>query len=276
MTYFSVSRRALTLFILLLAGCGALSAQASEAHLRLGGTGAAIGVMTRLAEAFAADNPGISAEVLPSLGSGGGIRALADGAIDVAVSARALKPAEAENPLVAAPLSRSPFVVVTSNPEPQELAAGDLAALYANPAARWADGSPVRIILRPKSDSDSAFLMRHFDGMEAALGQARLRPEVPVAATDQENVGLAGKIAGSLTTASLTQIVSENAPLHVVPLDGVAPTLENLESERYPFYKELTIVHRQDSDATVRSFMAFVESERGRQILRDAGNLPLR
>ena len=60
-----------------------VTAQAAETRLRIGGTGAALGVMSRLAAAFAEQEPGVAVEVLPSLGSSGGIRALGEGAIDI-------------------------------------------------------------------------------------------------------------------------------------------------------------------------------------------------
>jgi len=90
------------------------TAGAAEALLRIGGTGAAVAVMTRLGAAFAAYQPDLAVEVLPSLGSSGGIRALAGGAIDIAVSARALKPEEEAQGLQAVALLRTPFVFVTS------------------------------------------------------------------------------------------------------------------------------------------------------------------
>ncbi len=243
--------------------------------LRIGGTGAALGLMTRLAEAYRQTTPEVAIEVLPSLGSRGSIRALGDNAIDIAVSARPLEPAEAAGALVAAPLSRTPFVMVTSRRAVTSLASGDLARLYHDPAARWPDGMPLRLVLRPDSDSDSAFLRRHFAGMEAALAEAHARPEVPVAQTDQENIELAVAMEGSLTSATLTQIISEEAPVVTIPIDGVDPSLESLENGRYPYYKELIIVRRRDAAGAVSAFMAYIASEQGRRVLRENGNLPL-
>ncbi|NIA71877.1 solute-binding protein [Pelagibius litoralis] len=273
---FSILRTSLALAALLSAGFAVPPAEAAGGPVRIGGTGSSIGQMTRMAEAFVEQHPDIAVEVLPSLGSSGGIRALVDGVIDIAVAARPLKPDEAAQRLEAAPLSRTPIVMVSSYPQSQSIAADDLARIYANPGTRWPDGTPLRIILRPKSDSDSAFLRERFEGMEAALKEARSRPEVPVATTDQENIALASQVAGSLTIASLAQVISEQASVTIMPFDGMTPSLETLESGRYPFYKEMTIITREDSSEAVGSFIAFIGSERGRQVLRDTGSLPLR
>lgn len=264
-----------SLAVMFFSCAGAAAGPASERAVRIGGTGAALGLMTRLAAAYTAQAPGAAIEVLPSLGSSGGIRALGEGVIEIAVSARALRQEEAASGLRAVPLSRTPFVLVTSHPEPPGIAGSDLASLYAEPAAAWPDGTPLRIILRPASDSDSMLLERHFSGMRAALAKARQRVELPVAQTDQENVTLARELEGSLTTATLTQVITEDLPLAPLSIDGAAPSLENLQSGRYPYYKDLILVRRAESRAAVDGFLAFIESPRGRRVLRDAGNLPL-
>lgn len=76
---------ALWLFVLLVADLsgGFGSASAAETSLRFGGTGGSLGPMRQLSEAFMKVNPDVAIEVLPSLGSGGGIKAVLAGAIDL-------------------------------------------------------------------------------------------------------------------------------------------------------------------------------------------------
>lgn len=79
----------------------------------------------------------------------------------------------------------------------------EVAALFADPDARWSDGVPLRIVLRSRDDSDNVALTDNFPDMAAALQAARRRPDVPAAATDQDNAELAQKINGSLAVISL-------------------------------------------------------------------------
>ena len=65
-----------------------ISSLLAEESLRIGGTGAALGTINLLANAYSEINPDTSVEVLPSLGSGGGIKALIGGRIDIALSTR--------------------------------------------------------------------------------------------------------------------------------------------------------------------------------------------
>ena len=63
---------------------------ANAQTLRVGGTGAAAGMMKTLGEAFSAATPGVRLDIVPSLGSSGGIAAVRDGALDLAVPSREL------------------------------------------------------------------------------------------------------------------------------------------------------------------------------------------
>ena len=84
----------------------------AQARLRITGTGSGTGGMQLLVQAFVRANPGVQAEVLPALGSSGGIRALIDGKIEVAVSNRAPNDKErAMAPLQTFTYARTPLVI---------------------------------------------------------------------------------------------------------------------------------------------------------------------
>ena len=91
---------------------GAASAQV----VRLGGTGAALGSMALLAKAYQQREPGFQFEIVPNLGSAGGVRALNAGAIHLAVIGRALKPQEAATGLQVLPYGQTAFVLVSNKP----------------------------------------------------------------------------------------------------------------------------------------------------------------
>jgi len=61
------------------------------ADLLIGGTGAALGTIQAIAKAYQKENSVSTIKVLPSLGSGGGIRALSNNKIDIAIIGRPMK-----------------------------------------------------------------------------------------------------------------------------------------------------------------------------------------
>jgi phosphate transport system substrate-binding protein len=241
--------------------------------LRAGGTGAAMGLMQQLAAGFAAVSE-TPLQFIPSLGSSGAIRAVAEGVIDMAVSSRPLKPEERAQGLTELAFARTPFVLATSHPSPNGLRSADIAAIFKADRPTWADGSPIKIILRPKSESDTALMGELFPGLAAVLEAARKRGDVPVAATDQDNADLAERLPGSVTGAALTQLMTERRNLRAVALDGVEPTLADFESGRYRFGKTLYLVTRARNNPNVERFMSFLQSPPARRLLREAGTVP--
>src|SRR5450755_2664103 len=176
--------------VLLLAGSLQAGNAAAADTLRVGGTGTATGMLQQVGAEFIAAT-GVKVEVIASLGSTGAIRALSDGWLDIAVPARPLKPDEAAAGLRQVAAVRTAYVIATSNSSPNGLKSADLAGIFAAEKPVWADGTPIRIILRPRSDSDTALIGELFAGMGEALEAARRRAELPTAATDQDNAEMA-------------------------------------------------------------------------------------
>ena len=255
-------------------GCALVAGpSAAQDTLRVGGTGSAVGMLQEVGAEFTAAT-GVKVEVVPSLGSNGAIRALADGWLDIAVPAQPLKPDEAAVGLRQVEVRRTAYVMATSHYKPNGLKSADLAGIFAAEKPTWADGTPIRIILRPRCDTDTALLAELFPGMGAAIETARRRAEVPTAATDQDNVALADRTEGSLVGTTMSQIKTEHRNLHVVPLDGVAPTLANFESGAYRFAKKLYIIVSRNSAPVAQRFVHFLRSPQGVKALRETETLP--
>lgn len=265
MRAFGISAAALGMLAALLS-----PASAAAETLKIGGTGAVTEGLRQLAPAFEAET-GIRLEVIPSLGTGGANAAVADGVIGISVAGRDLKPSEISRGLIVAGAFRTPFGLVTSRPGPDSIASRDVAGLYRDPAPVWPDGSPVLIVLRPVEESDNQVLGRLFPGMAEAIDQARLRPDLTVAATDQDNADLAETTDGSLVGATLLQIASEKRDLRFVAIDGVAPSLRTYLDGTYPYDKTLYLVVASDISPEAAAFLAFVASPAAAAVLREAG-----
>jgi phosphate transport system substrate-binding protein len=246
---------------------------ASADVLRIGGTGSATEMLKYVGAAFTAAS-GIPIEVIIGLGSSGGIRATADGVLNFSVSGRPLKPDEIATGLTQIATTRTPYVLVTSRPNAQGLKSAEIAEIFKSGRATWADSTPIRILLRPRSESDTALMGELFPGLAAAIEAARLRTDVPLAATDQDNAELAERVEGSLTGTTFTQFKMEKRRLHLIEIDGVKPTLENFENGTYRYGKILYFVCPTNENAMVARFIAFLQSPQGQSALRETGNLP--
>jgi phosphate transport system substrate-binding protein len=263
--------------IIAVAVVAALAASGVGAHaetLRVAGTGSALETLQRLGAAFTRIEPDTRLEVIGGLGSSGGIKAVASGAIDFSVSGRPLGPSD-EQTLKAFVVARTPMGLASSHAAPGNIRSVDVKDLFGSATVVWPDGSSVRPILRPRSDSDSVVLGRLFPDITAVLEQLRLLPEIPVAATDQDNARLAEALPGSLTMISLVQMQTEKLKLRFLTIDGVAPTLEDFESGKYPYGKDIYVVFPSRASPARDRFFAFIASPAGREVLRASGSLPV-
>jgi phosphate transport system substrate-binding protein len=237
--------------------------------IKLGGTGAATEFLRRLGSAFTAQT-GIATEVVPGIGSSGALRAAGDGAIDIVAAGRPLTPAETAKGLAVAFSLRTPFAFVTSHPAPQGLSLAEIGRAYAAPNMAWASGEPMRVILRPKLEGDTILMETLFPSLKTAIETARRRPDIPVAATDQDNADLVERTPGSISGMTYLQAVMEKRNLRMITLDGVEPTLENFERGAYPYGKSIDFVISAQPKPEVDRFLAFVRSPGGQELYRRA------
>ncbi len=253
-----------------------LMAGENAVTIRIGGTGCALGGIRAVAQAFEKRNPGIKIKVLPSLGSGGGIRALFSGALDIALSARQLTEAERSQGAEATEYARTPFVFATSDrTETGAVSLHQVAAIYRGDKQRWPDGTPIRLVLRPETDADMQFLRTLSPAMEKAVSHALLQNGMIMASTDQDNADLLGSIRGAFGACTTAQIESEKRRLRPLTLDGVSPSLTNLANGTYPYSKIFFAVVWHANPAT-RSFLRYLQSSEGSTILRRTGHLTAR
>lgn len=264
------TRTALSTAAVLAALCAA-GAQAEE--IKIGGTGAALGTMGVLADAYAKRQPDTRFTILPSMGSGGGIKAVLAGAIHISVSARPLNDTEKQAGGVEVEYGRTPFVFATAAANKASgLTTHNLVDIYAGKLETWPDGSKVRLVLRPVGDSDSETIKNISPAMRNAKTAAEQRKGMLFAVTDQETADNLEKIPGSLGPTTLALVLSEKRSLKVLALDGVAPSAKSIADGSYPLSKQMFIVTGAAPSPAVRSFVAFVRSPAGRDILVQTGH----
>lgn len=256
---------------------GLLLPVAHAAPLRIGGTGSGSVLMQRLAQEFQGAQPAAEIEVvMPPLSSGGGVRALAAGRLDIAVVGRPLKADEAalENVGQTIEYVRTPLALASSSAKAPNLSRRELADIYAGRTTRWRDGSPIRLILRSREESDTAVLRRLSPEMSAAIDASFERAGMPVADNDIDTMDLLVKTPGSLGPVTLGLARLDDRPLSLIALDGVEPDPKNLASGRYPLLKPLYLIIGANPSPEARRFLAFIHGEKVKRVLLDAGFQP--
>jgi phosphate transport system substrate-binding protein len=166
---------------------------------------------------------------------------------------------------------RTPIGLVTSRREPENFKSGEIAALLASDRPLWPDGTPMIIILRPADETDYTVLSEHFRGFAGTLTHLRTRRDISIAATDQDNADMAEKLKGSLTSATLTQMLGEKRNLKFVNIDGVPASLENYLNGSYRYGKPLYLVVPRDISPEAKAFISFLATPTGEALLKKGG-----
>ncbi len=256
------------------AACGAGRAGATE-RLRITGTGSGTGGLRLAAQAFMARNPGTIVDVLPAVGSQGGIRAVAEGRLDIAVSNRPPRPAEQPAvPLQALRYARTPFVLAVHRElGVHGLRLDELIALYRDAPAQFANGVRARPVLRLTDATDTLLIKAFGPGLTAALDAAAARRGMLDASNDSECADLIERTPGAFGPSTLALIESERRPLVALAIDGVTPSIETLKSGRWPHHKELMLVLPGQPAALAQRFVAWLQGPEGRSLLAAHGHL---
>lgn len=241
--------------------------------LKVGGTGSALATIRAIADIFEKENPGVTVQLLPSLGSTGGIKAVLKGAIDVAVSGRELNESEIKGGAKEVIYAKSPFVFVTNKNNVSNITSKEIVRIYEGSKTTWPDKKRIRIVLRPQKDTSTVILMGISSEIKGAVEKTHKQPGILTAITDQECAETLNKTPDSFGTLTLDQIISEKLSLNVLSLDGIKPTVKALANGSYKVYKPYYIVTTDKTSGTAKKFISYIFSARGGKILEINGYL---
>lgn len=268
--------RPIRFLLAVLCALGSLPAAVHANDLvRIGGTGMGLRAMERLGEQMTRVDRDLAVQVLPSLGTSGGINALLDGAIDIALAARPITAAERQKGLAQAACMTTALVFATSKDlaadTDEQITSERLPALYADPRPLWPDRTPMKIVLRSQSGSEVPYLAEKIPAMASAFDLAYKRGGLPVGVTDQENVDLALQMQGSLAITTLLQIRAENIPLRLLRFDGVDPADVASADGRYPLPLQLCLLVAEKPGPGATRFVAHMKTPDAAALLRGFG-----
>jgi len=263
--------KAIVVLLCLLIGPTSLASESKI--LRIGGSGTDLSTFRHLSQKFKQHNQDIIINILPSLGSSGAVKALKDGKLDIGLLSRKLKNQEKDARFIAKHYARTALIfTVNKKSEIQSTNIKNIAAYYSGIEKYWPDGSVVRPILRPQSDSDMNLLRSVFPKLTRSFEIAYHRKGLPLAVTDQDSADKISRVPGAIGTSTLALILSENRPLKALKLNNISATIKNIENGSYPLVKDLYYVVNNPSKNEVKHFLTFLTSDTGINILRKTGH----
>ncbi|MEQ8194097.1 MAG: substrate-binding domain-containing protein [Rhodospirillales bacterium] len=253
------------------------AAPARAETIVIGGTGGALGTMQVMANAYRVGNRSDSIHILPSIGSGGGIKAVASRKIDLGLISRPLEKKEKRPGIREIPYGTSALVFVThAHTDISNVSMGHVLDIYSGTVRQWPSGTPIRLILRPLSDGDLPVLLRALPGFEIIYKKVLTVPGIPILYTDQENAKMIERTSGVIGFTSLPLALSEKYKIKVLSFNGVRADPTTIADKSYPLVKTFRFIVGKQPGGAVAKFLDFVFSADGADILKKTGHLPLR
>lgn len=223
----------------------------------------------------------------PAGGSSGGISALGDDRVDVAMSSRPLRPADFEKfphaDFEATAIGFDAVALVVSKDVweggVRSLTRAQARSIYDGTIARWSEiGGPDRRIVffnkEPGRGTWSTFA-------EWAFGSADNAPLVahPEVGSNQETRSKVAGTRGAISQLSASWADGETVfalAIETEPGTLVSPTLESVAEDRYPIRRPLLLITRGRARGEARGLIDFLLSERGQALVVKHGYLPNR
>ena len=211
-----------------------------------------------------------------------GFRRLIDGGADLLFGA---KPSKSQLEyadykgveLVVTPIGREGFVFFVEEDNPVEnLTSEQIRAIYHGDITNWKEvggkDQKIKAFQRPK-DSGSQAMMEYFmgdvslmepDTYEIIDGMLDVIDKVAQYANEDGAFGYSFRY--------FVEELSQEKGVKLLSIDGIAPTLENIENGSYPLTVDLCLITRKnDSNPNVQKMIDFMLSDDGQEIVRRTG-----
>lgn len=230
-------------------------AAAESRALRLAGDPTATPLVEHLVQVFESRLPGDPLVVEPPLGAAGARAAMADGRL-----AGVLETVGLDAPPAGHTLARSAVVIVVGpGVRQRRLEAAELIALARGEPARWPEGLPRQLVLRPIDDPLQNALTDAMPALRAPLLDAVRAREWPVHAREAA-LWEAVRRPGVVGVADRGNLRLHGSPTFEVDLPG-----------RRPAAVEIRLVPAEPVPPRLRAFLAFATGEEGRALVADLG-----
>ncbi len=236
--------------------------------LVIAGTGDSQNLLRKLASEFEKQHPGITIEVPDTIGSKGGIRAVASGQVKLARTARAVKPSEPKG-LVEYRFAISPLVLV-AHPTAEgvsDITSAQILNIYSGRIDNWNKlGGPrnrLYAVDRELGDSSRSVLEKKLSGFKTVESIAKIFYSTPdtVDALSQHE----------FTFGYLPMSEAVNTHLKILTVDGVEPSKENIKSGSYSYSMSFYLVTKGEAIGLPKKFIDFTHSEPAKKIISDFG-----
>jgi phosphate transport system substrate-binding protein len=199
-------------------------------------------------------------------GSTAGIQALANGLADIGMCSRVLKKEEERSfkPVV---IARDGLAVVVNggNPVPA-LSMDQLRRIFRGEVENWSDVGGPDLPVRPITREEGSGTRETF--MTLVMGKDRISRRALV---QESNGAVKELVKGDPAAVGYMSMGLVGSEIRAVPVDGVKPAPENIDSGKYRLCRRFFFVVKEGTSPGATRFLEFILSKEGQDLLRGEG-----
>lgn len=246
-------------------------------QLVIPGSGSCEVILSELAAAFDAANPGSEIIIPESIGSVGAVNLVASGETVLGRVGRPLLDSEKSRDLEYLPFAKDMIVfVVGQRVGVQNLSGQQLADIFSGKVENWelvgGSNAQVRLLFSEPDDSSLVTLRQKMETFKDITFAGRAK----MLFHDHEIVKALNKYTTAIGWLTNSSLKSVYADVHVISVDGITPTRENVLDGKYDIIGEYALIYKKNKlVGLAKRFVDFVFSEQGNRIMVDMGLVPV-
>lgn len=242
------------------AGGTAGNVSAETTQLVLTGSSTIAPLAAEIAKRFESQHPGVRVDVQ----TGGSSRGVADarrGLADIGMASRALK--DDESDLHSFTIARDGIcVIVHGDNSIKSLTDEQVVAIYTGKIENWSEvggnDAPITVVNKAEGRSTLELFLKHFQ-----LESTDVQPNVVIGDNEQGIKTVAGNpnAIGYVSIGTAEYDASQGVPIRLLPVGGVAASVENVANGTFPLSRPLNLLTRETPTGLAKEFIEFAQSD---------------
>jgi phosphate transport system substrate-binding protein len=266
---------AVAVVLVLATGCKSEKAGQGPSKLTLSGSSTIAPLMAEVARKFEAQNPGVRVDVQMG-GSSRGVTDARQGLADLGMVSRDLKPEESD--LDAHPVARDGICIILHQSNPvASLTDEQVLSIFTGRISNWKDvggaDAPIVVVNKAEGRSTLELFLHHFK-----LKNSDIKAQVVIGDNQQgiKTVEGSPEAIGYVSIGTAEYAAKHGEPLKLLPMAGVAASLENLRNGTFPLARTLHLVMKKgQQNELARKFITFAQSPEAHELVEKQYFIPM-
>ncbi|HEY9750955.1 MAG TPA: phosphate ABC transporter substrate-binding protein [Allocoleopsis sp.] len=249
------------------------SSTSAQGKLVLTGSSTIAPLAAEIAKRYESQHPGVRIDVQ----SGGSSRGVADarqGVADIGMVSRTLK--ENEKDLQAFAIAKDGISVILNQANPvQQLSDQQIVDIYTKKITNWqavgGKDAPITVVNKAEGRSTLELFAQYFK-----LEPKDIKADVVIGDNEQGIKTVAGNpnAIGYVSIGSAEYGATHNTPIKLLPVEGVAASIANVASEKFPISRPLNLVTKTAPTGLQKDFIDFARSPGVQDIVKQQYFVP--